>query len=123
MTGESRAGRERLFWLALPVVTFVLFAVASRTPYFLLFRLVFTTGLVLIGASEWRSKGRGSLPTLSWAVPVGLLWILAESMFDRPLLAAIVMYWAGGGLVFLMSASDTAARWWYGAVLRRPFKT
>jgi hypothetical protein len=111
-----------LYWYVLPLGVLILFAGASRTPYFLLFRLLFTTLLVVLCALDWRSKRRGLLPILSWSVPFASLWVVAQIVFDKPAIAAILTYSIGGLALVPMVVSNRAARWWYETVLRQRFR-
>ena len=111
-----------LYWYVLPLIVLILIAGASRTPYFLFLRLLFTTLLVVLAALDWRSKRRGWLPILSWTVPLAILWLIAQATFDRPVVAVVLTYWIGGAALAAMVVSTRAARWWYQSVLRQRFK-
>jgi hypothetical protein len=119
LRNDPEHGRPSPIWLGVPVVALVLFAIAAQTPYFLWFRLLFAIGLVVLSALEWRSRGHGWLPTLSWAVPLGSLWIVAQVVVQRPAALAWLAYCVGFGFVLAMLISTRAARWWYEVVLRR----
>lgn len=123
MRGKEPSRRTNLLWLALPILSFALFALASRTPYFLAVRLALAAVLVALAAADWRVRGHPWFPTLSWAVPVGALWLAAQAIFERPRLAVALTFWAGCAILLVMLASTGAAHWWYETVLRRRFKT
>jgi hypothetical protein len=111
-----------LYWYVLPLIVLVLIAGASRTPYFLLFRLLFGILLTVLAALSWREKGRAWLPILSWTVPLGGLWLVAQAIVDRPVFVEILIYWIGSGVLLVMVVSHRAARWWYETVLRKRFR-
>ncbi len=110
-------------WAAGCVGLFLLFAAVARTPYFAVFRLLFVGALLTLGISDWRTKGHGWLPTLSWTVPLGVLWIAGQWFILRPIALAVLVFWLGGTFLVVMMASERAGAWWYKVVLRRPYKT
>jgi hypothetical protein len=122
MSDGSPSGRISWVWYALPVGALIYMAIGSRTPYFLLFRMLFTIVLVLLGALDWRSKGRRWLPILSWTVPFASLWLIAQAIVNRPVIVVVLVYWIGFAALLAMVASTRAARWWYETVLRQRFR-
>ena len=105
------------------VVLFLFFAMAARTQFFDLVRLVFAGMLLLLAISDWRTKGHGWLPTLSWTAPLGGLWVVGQWLVDSPAALVVIIYWLGFVPVIVMLVSTRAATWWYRVVLRRPYKT
>ncbi len=105
------------------VIVFLLFGLASRTPYFALVRTLLAGALVLLCISDWRTKGHGWLATLSWTVPLGGLWIVGQILVDRPAVLVAVAYWLGFVTLMVMLVSVRAAMWWYRVILRRPFRS
>lgn len=122
MASRPKLTRWDLMWIGVAVAVLVMVAVAARTPFFGLFRLVFAGGLVILCISEWRTKGHGWLPTLSWTVPLGVPWSAAQALIDRPLALVLLTYWVGFAVMLTMLISTRAATWWYEVVLRRPYK-
>lgn len=125
MSGNSMLTRPpigTLLLVAIVLAVLVMFAVASGTPYFGWFRLLFSLALVILAAWEWRAKGREWLPILSWAIPLTVTWSAAQYLVDRPVAVVVIIFWLGCGVLLVMLVSSRAARWWYEAVLRRPFE-
>ena len=111
-----------IWFVGIVLVVFLMFAVASGTPYFKWFRVLFSLALVILTARAWRERGREWLPALSWAIPLAILWTVGQYLVDRPLTLVVFIYWLGLGAVLVMLVSTRAARWWYEVLLRRPFR-
>jgi len=111
-----------IWFVGIVLVVFLMVAVASGTPYFKWFRLLSSLALVILTARAWRERGREWLPTLSWAIPLAVLWIAAQQLVDRPVAVVVITYWLGLAALLVIMASTRAARWWYEVVLRRPFR-
>jgi hypothetical protein len=92
-----------------------LFVLALRSPYFAAFRGATVVVMILVVLRDWREKGRGWLPTLSWVVPFGIVWFAGEVLIERPEILAMAVWAVGFGIVVLM-LSDRPANWWYRAV-------
>lgn len=114
--------RWDLLWAGGAVAISLLWVAIARTPFYDPVRVLFLTGLVALGVSDWRAKGHGWLPTLSWTLPLGL-FLLVERLVDRSSILGPLGYGAGGAFGVVMMASDRAAAWWYKVVLRRPYKS
>lgn len=111
-----------ILFVAFGLGVVLMFAIASGTPYFKWFRILFSLALVFLGAWDWRAKGREWLPTLSWAIPLATVWTIAQYLVDRPVALVVFIYWLGYGALLVIMISTRAARWWYEVVLRRPFR-
>ena len=122
MPNRPRLTRWDAIWAGGCFGVFLLLALAARTPFFELARLVLAGVVVLLSISDWRTKGHGWLPTLSWTVPFGGLWMVVQSLVDRPVMIVVAVYWLGFVPMMVMLASTRAATWWYEVVLRRPYK-
>jgi len=95
MTKGPKLTRWDAVWAAGAVALFLVFAVAARTPFFDLVRLLFAGVVVALCIADWRAKGHGWLPTLSWTVPLGGLWMLAQWIVDGPIVLVVLIYWLG----------------------------
>ena len=123
MANQPRLTRWDAIWAGGCVAVFLSLGVAARTPYFEVVRLLFATGVLLLGISDWRTKGHGWLPTLSWVVPLGGLWVVGQWLVDGPKVLVVLTYGLGAVPVIVMIVSTRAAKWWYEVVLRRPYKS
>lgn len=123
MPSHPRLTRWDAVWAGGCVAVFLLLAVAARTPFFYVVLLSGVGAAIVLGVSEWRSRGHAWLPTLSWAVPLAGFWIGGLWLVRRPIVLVVLMYAIGFALLAAMLLSTRAAMWWYRAVLRRPFKT
>ncbi len=77
--------------------------------------------IVALGVSDWRARGRPWLATLSWALPMAGLWIVAQVIVDSPKTRVVLVYWLASAPVAFMVFSTRAERWWFEAVLRQPY--
>jgi hypothetical protein len=115
-----RLNRWDAVWAAGVVAVFLSFGIASGTPFYALFRVLFGAALVLLAVSDWRDHGHAWLPTLSWTVPFGALWLACLWLFEGRI---ALVFGIGAAVLLVMMVSTRAAVWWYQTVLRRPFKT
>lgn len=123
MAKRPRLTRWDAIWAGGAVLLFMLFAAAARTPFFDLIRLLFVGVLMVLCISDWRTRGHGWFPTLSWTVPLGGLWMVGQWLVDGPVIHILLIYWLGFVSMMAMLVSKRAARWWYEVVLRRLYKT
>ena len=114
---------KNLILVAVAVVVYLLFDFFSGTPYFDLFQVLVAGALVVLGVMEWRSNGHRWPATLSWAIPMAALWTLTLWLVEGPFAIALLVYFVGGALLFMITQSTRAAHWWYEVVLRRPYKS
>jgi hypothetical protein len=121
MTDRPKLTRWDAIWAGGFVALFLSLGVAAGTPYFDVVRVLLAIVVVLLGISDWRTKGHGWLPTLSWAVPFGARWAGGQWLVDGSKILVLLVYVLGAVPLMLMIVSQRASKWWYEVVLRRPY--
>ena len=112
--------RDRNEWLwtiellAVAVLVFLFLGVIAISPLGAIIPLLLLV-LPAFGVYEWRHRGHGWLPTLSWTVPLAG-WILVE-WFAAPAPLGAVLFLLGAGFLLLM-LTDKGVAFWYERVLR-----
>ena len=106
----------KVSWGWIAVALFIGLAIlAAQSPYFVAFRSATAGVMILVAVREWRQAGRGWLPTISWAVPLGIVWPVGTILVQRPQILAMAVWALGLGIALLM-LSDRPANWWCRAV-------
>jgi hypothetical protein len=115
-----RLNRWDVIWAAGVLALFLSIGVASGTPFYGLYAVLLGTVMLLLAISEWHDKGHAWIPTLSWTIPFGSLWLASLWLFEG---RRGVVFVVGSVAIMVMTVSTRAAARWYEIVLRRPFKT